>query len=146
MDASRGQGRDQASFSSWQCDIGIPIHLQEQSGIVTFWSIEHRVPLEISRDVRTLSRWGGQLGLSLGSPQGILTSLHLVRRKMSLPSSHCREIRPSFESGHLGIHSPWGSKHRVPLTYILLREGSSWRACGKLAYLFNRILEIRSLL
>ena len=83
-----------------------------------------------------LSRWGGDLGLSLGCPQGIQTSLHLMRWKMSLHSSHCREIRPSFESGHLSVHSTWGSKLRVTLTYLLLREASSWGACGKLAYLF----------
>ena len=93
-----------------------------------------------------LSRWGGDLGLSLGSPQGIQTSLHLVRWKMSLHSSHCRKIRPSFKSGHLGIYSTWGSKFTVPLPSLFLREGSSSIACGKLAYLFNRILGISSLL
>ena len=82
----------------------------------------------------------------LGSPHRIHTSLHLVWGKMSLHSSHCREIRPSFESGHLGIHSTWGIKLRVPLTYILLREGCTWGDCGKLAYLCNRILEVHSLL
>ena len=61
---------------------------------------------------------------------------------MSLHFSHCREIRPSFEAGQLGVHSTWGRKHRVPLTYLLLREGSSWGACGKLAYLFSQIQEI----
>ena len=50
----------------------------------------------------------------------------------------CREIWPSFESGHLGVHFPWSRKHRVPLTYIFLRENSSSGACGKLAYLFSR--------
>ena len=40
-----------------------------------------------------------QMRLSLGSPQGIQTSLHLVTRNTSLNLSHCREIRPSFESG-----------------------------------------------
>ena len=34
----------------------------------------------------------------------------------------------------------------VPFTYLLLREGSSRGACLKLAYLFNRILRISSLL
>ena len=57
---------------------------------------------------------------------------------MSLHLTHCRETRPSFESGHLGVHCTWGIKHRVPLTYLFLREGSSWGACGKLAYLFSR--------
>ena len=57
---------------------------------------------------------------------------------MSLHLSHCREIRPAFESGCLGVHSTWGRKHRIPLTYLLLREGSSWGACGNLAYLFSQ--------
>ena len=46
--------------------------------------------------------------------------------------------QPSFESGHLGVHSNWGRKHRVPLTYLFLREGSSLGACETLAYLFSR--------
>ena len=136
----------QVSFSSSQSDIGISINFHEESGIITFWSIEIRVPLEMSTDVRTLSRWGGHLGLSLDSPQGIHTSLFLVRWKTSLHSSHCREIRPSLESWHLSIHSTWGSKLRYPLTYLFLREGYFWGACGNLAYFFNRILGIRSLL
>ena len=85
-----------------------------------------------------LSIRGGELWLSLGSPQGIRTSLLLVRWKMSLYLSHCREIRPSFESVHLGVNSTWGIKHRVPMTYLFLREGSSWGAYGKLTYLFSR--------
>ena len=39
---------------------------------------------------------------------------------------------------HLGVHFAWSIKHRVPLTYIFLRENSSWGACGKMAYLFIR--------
>ena len=95
----------QVSFSSWHSDIVIPINFHEESGTITFWSIELTMPLNVSTDVRTLSRWGGQLGLSLDSPQGIHTSLYLVRWKTSLHSSHCREIRPSLESWHLSIHS-----------------------------------------
>ena len=52
--------------------------------------------------------------------------------------SLCREIWPSFESGHLGVHFVWSIKIRVPLTYIFLREISSWGACGKMPYLFIR--------
>ena len=136
----------QVSFSSSHSDIRIPINFHEESGIITFWSIELRVPLEVSTDVRNLYRWRGHLGYSLDSPQGIHISLSLVRWKMSLHSSHCGEIRPSLESWHLSIHSTWGSKLRDPLTYLLLREGYSWDACGNLAYFFNRILGIRSLL
>ena len=85
-----------------------------------------------------LSRRHGVLWLSLASPQGIRSSLHLGRWNMSLHLSHSRESQHSFESGHLGVHSTWGRKHRFPLTYLFLREGSSWGACGKLAYLFSR--------
>ena len=45
--------------------------------------------------------------------------------------------RTSFESGHIGVHSTWGRKHRVALIYLFLREGFSWGACGELAYLFS---------
>ena len=86
-----------------------------------------------------LFRRGGGLWLSIESPQGIRSSLHHVRWNMSPHWSHCRETRPSFESGHLGVHSTWGRKHRVFLTYRFLREGSSWGACGKLAYLLSWI-------
>ena len=85
-----------------------------------------------------LSRRSSELWLSLGSPQGIQTLLLLVRFKMSLHLRHCRESRPSFESGHHGVHYTWGRKHRVTLTYIFLREGSSRGAPGKLDYLFSR--------
>ena len=40
--------------------------------------------------------------------------------------------------GHFSVHFTWSKKHSVPLTYIFLRENSSWVACGKLAYLFSR--------
>ena len=62
----------------------------------------------------------------------------LLRWKMSLHIRHNRESWPSFESGHLGVHYNWGRIHRVALTYVFLRECSSWGACGKLAYLFSR--------
>ena len=84
-----------------------------------------------------LSRWGGELWLCLGSPQGIQTSLLLVRWNTSLNLSHCREIQPSFESLSLAVHSTWDRKHRVPLTYRLLRENSTWGAGGKLAQIFK---------
>ena len=43
---------DQASLSSWHSDIGFIINFQEESGIVTFLSIELCVPVAVSRDVR----------------------------------------------------------------------------------------------
>ena len=35
-DASGGEAGDQGSLSSWNNNIGIPIHFQKESGIVTF--------------------------------------------------------------------------------------------------------------
>ena len=36
MDASGGEAGDQGSLSSWNSDIGIPIHFQKESGIISF--------------------------------------------------------------------------------------------------------------
>ena len=47
MDASGGEAVDRGSLSSWHSDIGIPIHFQEESGIITFGSIQFHVPLEV---------------------------------------------------------------------------------------------------
>ena len=35
-DGSRGEAGDRESLSSWHSDIGIPINVQEESGMVTF--------------------------------------------------------------------------------------------------------------
>ena len=111
------------------------------------WRVRHRHLLKhwtqrTSRSLKwmwgPLSRSSWEVWLSLGSPQGIQTSLHLVRWKMSLHLRHCRESQPSFDSGHLRVHYNWGTKHRVTLTYLFLREGSSWGVFWKLAYLFSR--------
>ena len=48
-DASGGEAGGKASLVSWQSDIGIPINFHEESGINTFWSIEFRTALEVSK-------------------------------------------------------------------------------------------------
>ena len=96
------------------------------------------------RDVRPPVQMRWKRMVSLGSPQGIQTCLHLVRWKTSLNLSHCREIVYSFESWPLGVHSTWDRKHRVPLTSLVLRENSSWGACEKLAHLFTQKQGVRS--
>ena len=48
-DPSEGEPREQGSLSSWNGYVGIPIHFQKESGIVTFSSLEFRVPLELSK-------------------------------------------------------------------------------------------------
>ena len=36
MDASGGEAGDRSSLSSWNSDIGIPIHFPKESGFITF--------------------------------------------------------------------------------------------------------------
>ena len=65
-----------------------------------------------------------------------------------IPSSCDMKYEPKFKplQGNpaffwvrpLAVHSTWDRKHRVPLTYLLLRENSTLIACGKLAHLFSQ--------
>ena len=38
----------------------------------------------------------------------------------------------------LAVHSTWDRKDRVPVSYLLLRENSTWGACGKLTHHFSQ--------
>ena len=95
---------DHSPLSSFHKDIGMPINFQEESGLGPFRNTELRGPLEVSSDVRPPVQMRWDIRFSLGTPQNIETSLFIVRRKTSLHSSHCKEIRLSFYSGNLGIH------------------------------------------
>ena len=95
---------DHSPLSSFHRDMGIPINFQEESGLGPFRNTELRGPLEVSSDVRTPVQMRWDLGFSLGTAQNIQTSLYILRSKTSLHSSHCKEIRLSFESGNVGIH------------------------------------------
>ena len=95
---------DQSPLSSFHGDIGIPINFQEESGLGPFRNTELPGPLEVSSDVRDPVQMRWDIRFSLGTAENIQTSLCIVRRKMSLHSSHCKEIRLSFDSGNLGIH------------------------------------------
>ena len=53
-DASGSEPGGQASLIIWHSYIGISINLHEESGIVTFWSIELRAPLEVSNGCEAL--------------------------------------------------------------------------------------------
>ena len=91
-------------LSSFHRDIGIPINFQEGSGLGPFRNTELRGALGVSSDVRPPVQMRWDIGFSLGTSQNIQTSLYIVRIKTSLHSSHCKEIRLSFDSGNLGIH------------------------------------------
>ena len=134
------------SLSSFHRDIWIPINFQEDSSLVSFWSLELREPLKVSRDVRppVQMRRGTRVSSRISTQDSDNPSSWQMKR--NLHSMHFREIQPYFYSGNLGIHSTWGRKLRVPLRYLLVRECSSSGPCLKLALLFNRILGISSLL
>ena len=53
-DASVGEPGGQVSLISWHSFIGIPINFHEESGIVTFGSIELNAPLEVSNGCEAL--------------------------------------------------------------------------------------------
>ena len=95
---------DHAPLSSLHRDIGIPINFQKQSGLGPFRNTELGGPLKVSSDVRPPDQMRWDIGFSLGTAPNIQTSLYIVRRKTSLHSSHCKDIRHSFDSGNLGIH------------------------------------------
>ena len=95
-DPSGGELGDQTSISSFQKDLAIPINFQEESGLVTFEEFNSTSLSSCQKMWGPLSRWGSELGFSLGSPQRIQTSLHLGRWNTSLHSSHFRDIRPYF--------------------------------------------------
>ena len=124
MDTSGGEGGEQGHFLVVTVILGFLSIFKKCQASSPFEALNSALLSRFQRDVRPLSKWGGDLRLSIGSPLGIQSSLHLVRWKTSLHWRHWREIRPSFESGHLGVHCTWGRIHRVPLTYLLLRENS----------------------
>ena len=95
---------DHSPLSSFHRDIGIPISFREESGLGSLRNTELRGSLEVSSDVRPPVQLRWDIVFSLGTARNIQTSLYIVRRKTSLHSSPCKEIRLSFDSGNLGIH------------------------------------------
>ena len=95
---------DQSPLSSFHRDIQILINFHEESGLGPFRNTELRGPLEVSSHVRPPFQMRRDIGFSLETAQNIQTCLCILRRKTSLHSSHCKEIRLSFDSGNLGIH------------------------------------------
>ena len=77
------------------------------------------------RDVRTLfeMRWRPRAFCRVSTWDSDILSFCDMNEDHAL--SLCREIWPSIESGHLGVHFSSSIKHRVHLTYIFLRENSS---------------------
>ena len=129
---------DQVSLSSFHRDNGIPINFQEESSLVTFWNLEIHRPLKVSRDVRP----------PVQMRQRTRVSSRISTQDSDIPSSCDMKHEPKFKPLQgkpaffwvrpLAVNSTWDRKHRVPLSYLLLRENSTWAACRKLAHLFSQ--------
>ena len=128
---------DQGSLSCFHRDIGFPINFQQESSFVSFWSLELHRALEVSRDVRP----------PVQMSRGTRVSSRISTQDSDIPSSchmkHERKFKPLQGNPvflwvrPLAVYSNWNRKHRVPRSYLLLRENSTWGACGKLAHLFS---------
>ena len=62
---------------------------------------------------------------------------------LSCEMKHEPEFKPARNPAFFWVrvsrgHSTWDRQQRVPLTYVLLRENSTWVAGGKLAQIFNQ--------
>ena len=104
----------------------------------TFEAVNSTWLLSCQRDLRPLfeMRWRPRAFCRVSTGDSDILSSCDMNDEHAL--SLCTEIWPSLESWHLGVHFAWSIKHRVPLTYIFLRENSSCGACGMMAYLFSR--------
>ena len=138
MDASSGEAWDRGSLSIWHSDIGIRNNIQESQASSNFEELNSACLSSCQSDVRPLieNRWRPRAFCRVFTGDSVILSSCDMNDEPALRL--CREIWPSFESGHLGVHFTWSWKHRVPLTYILLRENSTWGASRKLAYHFSR--------
>ena len=91
---------------------------------------KHWIPCA-SRGVKVmwfpLCRWGGDLRLSLGSPQGIQTSLHLVSWNTNVNLSHCIEICLLLSQASRGTFHLW-QKTQSPC-HLPIAEGKLHLRC-----------------
>ena len=143
MDASRSEEWHRGSLSIWHSDIGIPT-IFKNCQASSFEAVNSTWPSSCQRDVRPLfeMRWRHRAFCRVSTGDSDILSFCDMKDEHALRLF--REIWPSFESWHLRDNFAWSIKHRVPLTYIFLRENSSWGACGKMAYLYSRRQRISS--
>ena len=103
-DASGGEPGGQASLISWHSYIGIPSNFHEVSGMSPFEALNSAQLSKSQMDVRpSVQKKLRNMALSRGSigDSDIPSSCEM---KDEPALQHCRECRPSFESGHLGVH------------------------------------------
>ena len=129
---------DQVSLSCFHRDIGIPINFQEESSLVSFWSLELHGSLEVSRDVRppVQMRRGTRFSSRISTQDSDIPLFCPMKHEPKFKPLHWNQaffwVRP------LVILYTWERKHRAPLSYLLLRENATWGSCENLAHLFSQ--------
>ena len=97
MDPSGCEAGDQGLLSSWNSDIWIPIHFQQESGIVTFEALNSvclsRFQSDVIPAIQMRQRTTAFSQVSTGDSD--IPSSCEMKHEPEL--SLCREIRPSFE-------------------------------------------------
>ena len=126
------------SLSGFHRDIGIPISFEEESSLISFWSLELHETIEVSRNVRppVQMTWRTTVSYRISTEDSDIPSSCDMKHE---PKFKPLQVNPAFFWVRpLVVHSTWNRKHRVPLSYLLLRENSTWGACGQLAHLFSQ--------
>ena len=137
---------DQASISTFDRVIGIPNHFQEDSGLGTFGSTELHGLLEVSMEVRPpVQMILGPSAFSRGCTED--SDIPLSCEMKDEPAFKPLQGNLTFfrvRDSHYPVHVRQQIKHP---SNILISEGRLLLGtCGKVAYLFNRMLGISSLL
>ena len=137
---------DQESHSSFHRDVGIHFNFQEKSGLGTFGSTELCGPLEVSRDVRppVQMRLGpGALSRDCTEDSDIPLSCEMKDEPAFKPLQGNPTFFPVMESRYpLNLRQQIQGPSHIPIA-----EGRLLLSYfGKVAYLFNRIVGISSLL
>ena len=96
---------DQASLSSFHRDTVIPINFQEESGLVTFRSIELHEPHEVTIDVRppVQMRQRSRAFSRVSTRYSDVSSCCEMKEETEFKP--LQGNRAFFESGPLGVHS-----------------------------------------
>ena len=102
------------------------------------WSSEIHEPLLVSRDVRhpVQMRRGTRVFSRVSREYSVIPSFCDMKHE---PKFKPLQGNPAFFWVRpLDVNSTWDRTHTVPLSYLLLRENSTWAACWKLAHLFSQ--------
>ena len=131
-----GEVGDQASLSSFQNDLEIPINFQEESGLLTFEALNSTSLSRCQEMLGPLSRRGGVLGFSLGLHRGFRhpfilrderrACIEATSGKSDLISSQEISVSTQLEAAKSGSLSHTYCFGKAPLEVLV----ESWPTCS----------------